>query len=178
MTQKRTQEYGRNCKYNIVHDQKGFSLVELVVVIAIMGVLAVGGLLSMSLVFGQNIKSCYKELESYLQQTRMMAMSRADATLKIYTKVDGVYVYPSVENREIKIGKVGISVSYHDTNGNTVDVTGATELEISFDRSSGAFKPISISSGVSNYCDMIKLTDGDRTYQLKLAPKTGKFYLD
>ena len=178
MTRKQKQEYGRNCNLSVLHDQRGFSLVELVVVIAIMGVLAVGGLLSMSLVFGQNVKSCYKELESYLQQTRMMAMSRADATLKIYTKSDGVYVYSSTENREVKIGKAGISVSYHDTNGNTVDVTGATELEISFDRSSGAFKPLSVGGGVSNYCDMIKLTDGERTYQLKLVPKTGKFYLD
>lgn len=176
MTEKQKQEYDKNCNHSLLHNQRGFSLLELVVVIAIMGVVAVGGLLSMSLVFGQNVKSCYKELEGYLQKTRMMAMSKEDAKLKIYTKSDGVYVDLSTESREVKIGKAGITVSYHDTDGNTVDVTGTTELEISFDRSSGAFKPLEGST--SNYCDEIKVTDGERTYQLNLVPKTGKFYLD
>lgn len=48
----------------------------------------------------------------------------------------------SVDGDEVKIGKMGVSVSYQDTDGNTVNVTGATELELSFDRSSGAFKPL------------------------------------
>lgn len=70
----------------LIDNQQGFSLVELIVVIAIMGVLAVGGLISLSLVSGQHVKSCYKELEAHLQQARLMAMSKADASLTVYQK--------------------------------------------------------------------------------------------
>ncbi len=160
-------------KGKLIGNQKGFSLVELIVVIAIMGIVAVGGLISMSLVSGQNAKGCCEELESYIQQTRMTAMSRADATLKIYTKSDGVYVRLSTASEEVRIGKVGISASYVDTGGNTVNLTSGTELEISFDRSSGAFKPL---GGGTNYCDKIVLKQGERIYTLKMIPRTGKFY--
>lgn len=154
-------------------DARGFSLVELIVVIAIMAVLMTTGLVSMSLVSGQNVKSCVSEAESYLSRTRLEAMSRENAELKLLVKNDGVYVNLSVEGRDVKIGKSGISVSYETTGGTTVDVSGSTELIISYDRSSGAFKPL---PGSAEYCERIIFTGSGRTVSLRLVPQTGKYY--
>jgi len=64
-------------------NNKGFSLVELVVIIAIMA-LGVGAIsLSVSLVTGSEAKKAFEKLESQLDETKTGAMSRYDETLKI-----------------------------------------------------------------------------------------------
>lgn len=158
------------------HNQKGFSLVELIIVMAIMAVIAVVGLTSFSLVTGQNVKSCASDLQSYIAQTKVQAMSRADETLTLKETSDGIYVNLSVEGKDVQIGKSGIQVKYQKSDGTTVNISDAQAqtLTLSFDRSSGAFKPLEDNS----YCTAISIHGAGRTYQITLIPSTGKYYLE
>lgn len=73
-------------------DNRGFSLVELIVVIAIMAI-AVGTLtLSVSMVTGAESKKAFQKLESLIDETRTGAMSRFDQQLTVcYKSKDASY---------------------------------------------------------------------------------------
>lgn len=155
-------------------NQKGFTLVELIVVIAIMAVVATMGLLSFSVVTGQDVKSCAADIKSYIGQTKVHAMSRANATMTLSVKSDGVYVNLSVEGHDVQVGKSGIAVSYRTDDGGTVTLNATDTLVLSFDRSSGAF--LQLPDG--KYCTAIVLNGGGRTITITLIPQTGKYYID
>ena len=180
-------------------NQKGFSLVELIVVLAIMSVLTTVGLLSFSLVTGQSVRSCASDLESFISQTRIQAMSRADASLAIYVKNDGVYATLTASSNgtefEIdtqKIGKSSITVKYTTDDGQTYTLqplsgdkpTDAEKedlnktLVLGFDRSSGAFKQLLWWSGGTVNCTEIRLEGGSSPIKIILVPQTGKYYTE
>ena len=71
-------------------DHGGFSLIEVIVVMAILAIVGTASLISLSIVSGQNIKSCYRELEGYMQETKMRAMSRENnPSMTLYIGSDG-----------------------------------------------------------------------------------------
>lgn len=158
-------------------NQKGFTLVELIVVMAIMALLISGSIISYSLVVGQNIKGCTADVQSYIARTRVEALSKQDIKLTLSTTDYGVYAKLSTENRDVKIGRPAISISYTTDKGNTVELSGTQKLVLSFDRSTGAFKPLE-GTPSTEYCTSIVLTSGSRTMTIKLIPKTGKYYLE
>ncbi len=155
-------------------DHRGFSMIELVVVIAIMAILSTVGVLSYGMVSGRQVISCAEEIESYLGQTKTQALSRASADLEIFIGDDGVYVNPSIENRDIKVGKSGITVKYQTDDGTEFTLSDTERLVISFDRSSGAFQALADGS----YCKSITLDNGRHSRKIVLIPSTGKFYIE
>uniref|UniRef100_UPI004056159B pilus assembly FimT family protein n=1 Tax=Acetatifactor sp. TaxID=1872090 RepID=UPI004056159B len=157
-------------------DQRGFSLVELIVVIAIMAVVSTVGVLSFAMVTGRQVISCTEEMESYIAETKVQALSRASATLEIFVKADGVYVNLSVEGRDVKIGTSGLTVKYR-AGGSEVTLSETERLVLSFDRASGAFLPLS-GYATETYCEEIVIESGNRTGKIVLVSKTGKFYIE
>lgn len=157
-------------------NNKGFSLVELIVIIAIMAVL-VGGVVGYAGVYGSTkVKNCAKEIESRLSETKVCAMSKSQAYITIYADDTGVYVTSvqgSVTETE-KIGEKGLSVSYRNVrSGNSYTAVGTTEatgLKIEFDRASGACKKMAD----GKYCYAINVTNGTTTYTVNIEPITGK----
>lgn len=71
-------------------NDRGFSLVELIVVIAIMAVLLGVMALSLNLLMGTEAKQACSKLDGQLNEVKTSAMSRYDETLKLkyYTKAD------------------------------------------------------------------------------------------
>lgn len=157
-------------------NNKGFSLVELVVVIAIMVVL-VGGTITYIGSYGSSkVKKCAKELESHLTQTKVCAMTRTQANMTLYADSTGVYV-KTVEGSNTdtsKIGDSGISVSYRNVRGSSTYISVGTMessgILITFDRASGALKKMAD----GNYCYGFKIDNGSHTYYVDIEPLTGK----
>lgn len=165
----------------MIRNQKGYTLIELVVVIAIMSVVISVGVTSYGLVVGQNIKGCTADVQGYIAQTRVQALSRADASLTLYTSNKGVFVNLSTEGRDVKIGRPSIEIKYTTVNRTTnatteVELSETEKLVLRFDRSTGAFQPIN--GTTDTYCTSIILTSGGRIRTIKLIPQTGKYYLE
>ena len=157
-------------------NNKGFSLVELIVIIAIMAVLTTSIITYIGMIGTAEAKRCANGLSTGLSQTKVCAMSRSKASMIVYSDDTGVYLKTVQGNAERveKIGKAGTKVEYRTVRNSDafvpVGTTEANGVKIEFDRASGACKKMA--SGV--YCHGFKVTCGKTTYIVNLEPLTGK----
>lgn len=178
-------------------DNSGFSLVELVVVIAIMVIMTVGVALSISSVTNQKTKSAADEIKTQLSYTQSLAMSKKMAYGQIIQEADGFYYFVTVygtgnirSSKEKLYSGKEIQISYV-TNKDTVGSAGTIVDEehpciLSFVKTTGAFQPMLTVEDPENapenfayqtdvYCEkiVVESKNGFRR-ELMLYPKTGK----
>lgn len=176
----------------------GFSLVELIVVIAIMAVLT--GIASMSLasVMGISVKQCARDIQSAANQTRVSTLGKDEVIMTITkgNKAKSSEAYyctivtkdglgKTTENEE-KIGKSNLDITYvlSDSKGNkTSDITldDTHSLTIKFNRGTGAMAPCMKSDGSSGgdyYCMQIKVKKSSTEKIISFYPETGKVSLN
>ena len=176
----------------------GFSLVELIVVIAIMAALT--GIASMSLasVMGVSVKQCARDIQSAANQTRVSTLGKDEVIMTITkgNKAKSSEAYyctivtkdglgKTTENEE-KIGKSNLDITYvlSDSKGNkTSDITldDTHSLTIKFNRGTGAMAPCMKSDGSSGgdyYCMQIKVKKNSTEKIISFYPETGKVSLN
>ena len=176
----------------------GFSLVELIVVIAIMAVLT--GIASMSLasVMGVSVKQCARDIQSAANQTRVSTLGKDEVIMTITkgNKAKSSEAYyctivtkdglgKTTENEE-KIGKSNLDITYvlSDSKGNkTSDITldDTHSLTIKVNRGTGAMAPCMKSDGSSGgdyYCMQIKVKKNSTEKIISFYPETGKVSLN
>ena len=176
------------CKWN----EKGFSLVELIIVIAIMAVVIGTVVFSVSMVFSANAKTCCNNLQRAIADCKVTTMGKSEAWLVLYRGSDNQIYCQMYYNEAViendaegnvimkavpaneepqKIGGKRVVVTYIDTEGNehqdlptdAIDVN--KRLTIAFDRSSGSFK---------NAPKSMEIIGGNRHYHLEFNELTGK----
>lgn len=172
-------------------DNKGFSLIELIIVIALMGIVLGIGVRNMGVTKNYQARECQSKIMSALQASKIDCLSKsvsnvsnvndADTYLEITIEDKKVYaVYtsrnqndpanPIVKKDLISKGS-GTTVSYV-VNGTTTNVTSTQPLKLAYNRSTGAFLPMG--STTDEYCTEIIIKTGTYTRKITLAPKTGK----
>lgn len=158
-------------------NNKGFSLVELIVVLAIMAVLT-GSVVTYIGTYGSTkVKNCMREIENHMSETKVCAMSKTSAYMIIYANNTGVYV-TSVQGslkETDKVGEKGLKVTYASQRSrNSYTAVGETEttgLKIEYDRASGALK-----KNADGKYDVyaIQISNGNSTHTIEIEPVTGK----
>lgn len=148
-------------------DDKGYSLVELIIVLAILAVIAAMVFYSFSLMVGQYARECANNTSAVLDKEKNYALAKS-ATVDCYVEIvmrenDGYYARYYVPKSAItqdewileeeqKLGrhKVEMTFTLKDiTAGTTRDVTldADTSVKLVFNRSSGAFKGAVVADG-------------------------------
>lgn len=179
---------------NSKKNNKGFSLVELIVVIAIMAVLAGIVTTSMSTLSGRQAqKTCEKTL-SVLETVRTQTMGKRTVTATLY-KADSGYTIKTVSTnsssggdestKENHVDGSSVTASYYctsasvelssiaDSSWTAIDENGIT---IAFDRSSGALTNFAGDLSSTDYSEIyLKFTQNgsDKVYVLHFYVDTG-----
>ena len=161
-------------------NNRGFSLVELIVVVAILG--ACVGLItaSISTVSSSQARKCAASLDAALSRCRVAAMSRA-GTVSMTVSVDGdgvVTVKQLEKNGETvtetasdAVGSSRCAVSYQVKGEAAATALDAAGFTLSFDRDTGAF------DFTGTPITSITVSGGGRTYVITLDALTGAHQL-
>lgn len=172
-------------------NHKGVSIIELVVVIAILSVLAGVTIFSVGVLSSWKLTKCTKSLETGLAATKAAVLSRNRLeTASDEQKAKNVEMQISNENGRLVlrvyrepdrvIGDRSIVLTYSTKAGTqehqSVLANGET-LTLTFDRSSGAFLPVATNGSEDVYCTGLLLERREKTRTIVLVPVTGKFYI-
>lgn len=165
-------------------NNKGFSLVELIIAIAILTVITSASIVGFGYLYKTNVKSCVKKLNGALIKTQSYTTAKSagnrDIGLKITCEADGYCVeYKGVSTLQKEvIASKKIKIRYKDDAGNVLGYVDASNpLEIYFDRSTGGLLPQQ-SSG--KYIKVIEITnagtfDNSSSYpSITISKLTGK----
>lgn len=179
------------------NNNKGYSLVELIVTMAIMAVLTSMLFIGLGILPRNAAKSCAEGLKTVVGQTRIMTMGKSETILEIFQDADGVYytrqhVDGVADTAAEECGKSYVTIYYHmedpAVNADTVtiadcvELTSANPLYLGFNRGNGKMTAVEGTVfGVdvtSIVCDMIIVEGGGLERRVRIYPATGKVTLD
>ena len=185
---------------NNMKNNRGLSLVELIITISIMAVLVGFISISMVSVFGLEAKACASDLNAFLKDTKTLALIKDYQELRIYADATGTknvefvqYVYqedpanpgvvlpdpqPQVARTEF-LAKDSVEIRFLFSDGSVSTLGGVTtSVTLAFDRSSGAFVYPKINDvEVNRYCTGIEVERAGKTVTIQMAPTTGKHWI-
>lgn len=177
---------GRNNK------NSGFSLVELIIVIAIMAIVVGVMGLSVGTLTGRKTAKCADEIVSTLERARVLTLGKEQNQVEfLLTDESGEYhaqIYQGGTKVSDRIvGKDPITIQVYFTNDNTAYslselkgtlpyATATGGLHLVFNRASGAFeeKTCAANDVVKDYCNKIVISNGTRTITVTTVGRTGK----
>lgn len=159
-------------------DNRGLSLIEMIIVIAILAVMSGTVVLGISVALSKPAEECARKIQQSLEGGRVYAMGKQKLTISFFADHGDVYVQEiatapdgSVTTKEpVKIGK-GVEVSYHLEGATDYTQLTSTRLTFSYDRATGGFNKSECSPG---FCDKIKVEKGNRVMTVSIYSLTGK----
>lgn len=172
----------------------GFSLIELIIVIAVMVIVVGIGASWIGRISGYRARECNSKVQSTLTGSKVKALSKQKNTGDAYWELykdsgdNRYYVkthYPNYgagasDEEVVKVGKSSnLTIKYTDKNGeHTVDAS--SPLKLCYDRSTGAIYVIeggAVKKGADDL-NISKITTsiGSRSYHTEIVAKTGKVF--
>jgi len=155
-------------------NQAGMTLVELIVVILIIGILAVGSAVGINYASQMSATGAAEKFSSLLEKTRMYTIS-ADEPVKLVLsrEDDGYYgkiIRGSSEVDKVKLGNGGLGITIKESGQPDQPVGTSEDYEFSYKKSNGAF------ADACTYTSVV-ITGGSKTKVVQLVHDTGRCYL-
>lgn len=161
-------------------NDKGFSLVELMVVIGIMAIVASIFTLGFSLVSNKQVDQCAKKIQMSLENARSTSMGKSNVGLHFYYSGGKIYVektlnYSAAQTTVSEVGDGALAVTYKlSGEADETDLKTTQIYDISFDRASGSLKP----QGGTVYLEYFKVSNGRKTLTIKIEQLTGRVTIE
>lgn len=162
-------------------NDRGFTLIELIVVMVIMAIMAVGGVSGYNLLNTGDAKNAAKRILITLDyvQTENMTKSKTytmkivtDATGDFYLKVFKDTIEESSEKFKLKNGQIAFQY-YGDSVQYPVSLSSSEKLEISFKKDTGGVK-----ANLLNTISRIRVTSSGTSCYIRLVTMTGKHFIE
>lgn len=166
-------------------NNKGYSLLEAIVIIAILGVLTGFMATSSGLFDGRRVKACADSVSSLLDKVRLANLGKDEVTLTIYKDTDQAIkakIVTKIVSRNDSIEKTfiedvsddNVEMSYStDISGSAENPAGAAGMVFNFNRNTGAIKDTS-----PNGIQCIILRKGNAEKKIKIYAATGKIIVE
>lgn len=167
-------------------NNKGYSLLEAIVIIAILGVLTGFMATSSGLFDGRRVKACADSVSSLLDKVRLANLGKDEVTLTIYKDTNQAIKAKIVtkimsSNRSITektfiedVSNDNVEMSYStDISGSAENPAGAAGMVFNFNRNTGAIKDTS-----PNGIQCIILRKGNAEKKIKIYAATGKIIVE
>jgi len=171
-------------------NNKGFTLIELVIVVAIIAISLTFVSGSLSSIFSLDNKKCIRNIDASLSICRVNAISReGNIYMKIVQKTDGIYC-EFYENGSLasseKVGKPKVPLTIVPSSGSDMELTQTNALYLSFHRDTGGFMTMSGAKHLedssvtieNDYCEKISAKGSQETISVVLVAPTGKHYVE
>ena len=150
----------------------GFSLVELVIVVAIIVIIGGFAFTGIAILTSKPVDECAKKIQVALEGNRNTTMGKLSASISFYQDGNGnIFVEEQIENAPPDTRQIGedVVVEYGDAAGDLTELpTLPDKLTLSFDRASGSLKPQADGSYVLRFA-VSRGSDGDRGYRLLIV---------
>lgn len=160
-------------------DNRGLSLVELLIVIAIMAVLVGVGVWGVNAMTGRPAQQCGQKIIYSLERHRTTAAGKVDASYTLRVDAQNRIIMDEYVSNDgtgstssSVLGSGYVTVTYV-CGGSTYNLKD-DPLTLQFDRSSGSFKK----QADGTYCTQIIAASGGRTVEVSLVPLTGKVFME
>lgn len=154
-------------------NNKGFTYVELILVLAVMMLVASFTTITIGLVSRNNVSKAGDKLVSKISEARMVTIAKGvDKGTAIIKYENGRY-YCSVDEQTYKVASDPISISIIKDDGDELNVSSLGSVEIKFNRSTGG-----LNSSNSEY-DLLKIENvsSGKRVNYKFQKITGKLEL-
>lgn len=155
-----------------IWNNKGISLVEILIVVAIMSIAVGGSGVGLSLAYSRDAEKCAKTIDAALENTRMLSMSQKGTfTMEIDLENNILYIRSSessdpVEEEQLQ-RRVEISVPAD---------ASATSVTVQFDKSTG--KVLSMSGESDGVLRITSENSNGKRATVVLVKGTGKHYVE
>ena len=173
-------------KEETILNNKGYSLLEAIVIIAILGVLTGFMATSSGLFDGRRVKACADSVSSLLDKVRLANLGKDEVTLTIYKATDQAIkakIVTKIVSRNDSITEKtfiedvsddNVEMSYStDISGSAENPAGAAGMVFNFNRNTGAIKDTS-----PNGIQCIILRKGNAEKKIKIYAATGKIIVE
>lgn len=172
----------------IEKNNKGYSLVEVIIVVAIIAAIGLTAMLSVSLIFNANARTCANDIVGAISECKIMTMTKGQGNVRLLLYRDGengnIFYelqtkdassgWPTDHGGAEKVGTRKCMVGSSDGANNLPD-SPDTAWEIYFDRSTGALYTGTSTEIVDHG---IYVVGGNRRYHIKIEKLTGKQTLE
>lgn len=167
------------------YNNHGFSIVELVVVIAIMSLLVALTSFGVGMLSGRPAQKASARFKTNVERTRTITMGRTSAELTLFVTDDGIFTKETVDGTtkdSVMLAPASVICSYTD-GIDVFEMTSGDSVTITFNRSDGSLSLVSNSDGTDIYKAGVTktinnvgfcFTKANKKYNVNIVPVTGR----